>query len=229
VRRADRLFRITQFLRKKRFATAAQLAEVLGVHVRTVYRDVRDLQKSGVPITGEAGVGYAISGSFDLPPLMFNEEEIEAVVLGVRVVRAWGDASLDRAAASALEKIEAALPERLRKAVDAAPLHAPSFHVARRFQARLETLRKAIKEGRKVNMTYTDKHGAGTTRGAIPLGLFFWGTSWSLAAWCELRVDYRSFRLDRIVRCEMGEKTAPLEVRTLGEFLARMRSREVGA
>ena len=106
MRRADRLFRIVQRLRRRGATTAAQLAEALEVSERTIYRDVRDLVLSGVPIQGEAGVGYALPRDFDLPPLMFSEEEIEALVLGARIVQAWGDKRLARAAEEALSKIE---------------------------------------------------------------------------------------------------------------------------
>src|SRR2546422_7203835 len=110
MRRADRLFRIVQRLRRRGATTARQLAEALEVSERTVYRDIRDLLVSGVPIRGEAGVGYALDRSYELPPLMFDEEEIEALVLGARIVRAWADKKLARAAEEALQKIETVLP-----------------------------------------------------------------------------------------------------------------------
>src|SRR5437899_1479879 len=110
MRRADRLFQIVQRLRRRGVTTAAQLAQALEVSERTVYRDVRDLQLSGVPILGEAGVGYALPRGFDLPPLMFTEEELEALVVGARMVQAWGDQKLARAAEDALSKIETVVP-----------------------------------------------------------------------------------------------------------------------
>src|SRR5476651_1733770 len=125
MRRADRLFRLVQVLRARRFATAASLAEALEVSQRTVYRDVRDLLLSGVPIQGEAGVGYALDRSFELPPLMFDEEEIEALVLGARIVRAWADPKLARAAEEALQKIEGVLPPKLKQKLAEAALYAP--------------------------------------------------------------------------------------------------------
>lgn len=207
-------------LRKKRLVTAAALASELEVHVRTVYRDVRDLARSGVPVAGEAGVGYALTGGYELPPLMFTEDEVEALTLGARVVMAWGDGELEGAAVRALAKIEAVLPPRLHGSLEKTPLHAPSFHVSPRLRTTLELLRRAIREGLKVELGYVDKSGAPTTRTTVPVGLFFWGTTWSLAAWCELRQAYRSFRLDRMGECTLGGRVPPEEARTLDAFLA---------
>ena len=125
MRRADRLFQIIQLLRRKRVLTAALLADELEVSERTVYRDIRDLVSSGVPIEGEAGVGYMLRRGFDLPPLMFSEAEIEAMVLGARVVTSWGDAGLAKAAGEALARVEAALPDRLKLRLNQTPLYAP--------------------------------------------------------------------------------------------------------
>ena len=126
MRRADRLFHLVQELRRRPVTTAAQLARELEVSERTVYRDIRDLVSSGVPIDGEAGVGYVLRRGFDLPPLMFTEAEIEALVLGARVVGSWGDQSLAKAAASAIARVEAALPEKLRQKLERTPLFAPA-------------------------------------------------------------------------------------------------------
>src|SRR5918996_101424 len=114
MRRADRLFEIIQLLRRQKLVRARDLAAKLEVSERTIYRDTRDLMASGVPIEGEAGVGYALRQGFDLPPLMFNEHEIEALVLGVRIVESWTDAELAEAAANVVAKVEAVIPERLR-------------------------------------------------------------------------------------------------------------------
>src|ERR687892_129207 len=114
MRRADRLFRLVQLLRRSRLVTAQRLARELEVSERTVYRDIRDLSLSGVPIRGEAGVGYAPAHGVDLPPLMFSEDELEALVLGARVVQGYADPELARAADSVLAKVEMVLPERLR-------------------------------------------------------------------------------------------------------------------
>jgi predicted DNA-binding transcriptional regulator YafY len=198
VRRADRLFRLVQQLRRRRVSTAAQLADALGVSVRTVYRDVRDLSLSGVPVLGEAGVGYALARGFDVPPLMFTREEIEALVLGARVVKAWADPELRQAAEEALGKIEAVLPEKLKRNVPDATLFAPDFHVLSALTRHMAALRRALREGRKVRLGYQDREGAASERTVRPLGLFYWGNAWSLGAWCELRNGFRNFRLDRM-------------------------------
>ena len=157
MRRADRLFRIVQHLRRRRLTTARQLAGELAVSERTVYRDVADLVVSGVPIRGEAGVGYALERGFELPPLMFTEDELEALVLGVRVVESWGDASLAAAARAVVQKVEAVLPERLQDRVGKAPLFAPGFHVPAGSARELGTLRRAIRERRKARLSYVDR------------------------------------------------------------------------
>jgi predicted DNA-binding transcriptional regulator YafY len=219
VRRADRLFRIVQQLRRRRVSTAAQLAESLGVSVRTIYRDIQDLSLSGVPVLGEAGVGYALGKGFDVPPLMFTADEVEAIVLGARIVRAWADPELQKAAEEALAKIEAVLPERLKRAIPDATLFAPDFHVRGTFTRHLAELRRSIRERRTVRLRYEDRNGAATNRTVQPLGLFFWGSAWSLGAWCELRVGFRNFRLDRIVEANVLEETfRPERGRTLQDF-----------
>lgn len=198
MRRADRLFQVISLLRRHRLMTAASIAAELEVSERTVYRDIADLVRSGVPIEGEAGVGYMLRPGFDLPPLMFSEQEIEAMVLGARVVTSWGDAALARAAADALARVEQALPERLKGRLVGTRLYAPGFHVPHQVVARLAMIRSAIDQRRRLRLSYTDGDGAHTERTVRPLGLFFWGATWSLTAWCELRDDFRSFRLDRI-------------------------------
>src|SRR4029079_3759435 len=137
-----------QLLRRRNVATAAWLAQELEVSERTIYRDVRDLTLSGVPIEGEAGVGYILRRGFDLPPLMFTEAEIEAMVLGARVVTSWGDAGLAKAAAEALARVEAVLPDRLRERITGTPLFAPGFHVPQAVAGTLTVMRNAIDEKR---------------------------------------------------------------------------------
>lgn len=219
MRRADRLFQIIQRLRRRSPVTAAALAAELEVSPRTVYRDVQDLVASGVPIQGEAGVGYALPKGFDLPPLMFNEAEIEALVLGARIVESWADAELARAARDVLAKVEAVLPARLREQIPDAALFAPGFHVRAALRAGLTSLRAAIKARRKVAFGYSDRAQAPSARTVQPLGVFYWGTSWSLGAWCELRQGFRNFRLDRMTELQVLEETfAPQAGRTLRDF-----------
>jgi predicted DNA-binding transcriptional regulator YafY len=212
------LFRLVERLRRRGPVTAATLAEHLEVSLRTVYRDVQDLIASGVPIQGEAGVGYALQRGFDLPPLMFNEEEIEALVLGARIVESRADPALARAARDVLAKVEAVLPPRLRARLDQAALFAPGFAATPAGES-MTRLRGAIRLRRKVAFLYRDRSGASTRRTVQPLGVFYWGASWSLGAWCELRTGFRNFRTDRIEGLEMLEETfAPQPGRTLQDF-----------
>ncbi len=228
MRRADRLFQLIQLLRRRNVATAAWLAVELEVSERTVYRDVRDLVLSGVPIEGEAGVGYIMRRGFDLPPLMFTEAELEAMVLGARVVTSWGDAGLARAATNALARVESILPDRLKQKLEKTPLFAPGFHVPPQIAGSLTACRGAIEEHRKARLSYRSAPGDETERVVRPLGLFFWGDRWSLTAWCELRDDFRSFRLDRIRQMEpLRERFHDEPGRTLDDYFARMGDHEL--
>ena len=198
MRRADRLFQIIQRLRRRRGATtAAQLADWMGVSERTVYRDIRDLVLAGTPIDGEAGVGYRVRPGYDLPPLMFDREEIQALVLGARIVRQFGDPALARASDSILNKVAAVVPADLAPLLSEARLYVPSSIGANRSADALSVAREALTERRKLRFTYANASGAATDRVVRPLGVFFWGRTWTLAAWCELRNDFRNFRLDR--------------------------------
>lgn len=228
MRRADRLFQIIQLIRRYRVVTAGRLAGELEVSERTVYRDVRDLVLSGVPIEGEAGVGYMLRRGFDLPPLMFTEAEIEAMVLGARFVSSWADAGLARAAGDALARVEMALPERLKARLADTRLYAPSFHIPQEVATALAALRGAIDERRRVWMAYASAEGSRTERTVRPLGLFFWGRTWTLTAWCELREDFRSFRLDRLERHEvLAQRFHEEPGKTLDDFFRLMNEGEV--
>ena len=219
MRRAERLFQIVQLLRKSRATTATQLAKELEVTERTIYRDVQDLQISGVPIVGEAGVGYALPRGFDLPPLMFSEEEIEALVLGARMVQSWADPDLRRAAEDVIAKVEAVLPSRLKDQIPDAALFAPQFHIRSAMTAALQPLRAAVKEHRKVHFAYEDKKQSKSVRTVQPLGLFYWGAAWSLGAWCEMREGFRNFRVDRMTQVALlDERFLPTPGRTLRDF-----------
>lgn len=203
MRRADRLFQIVLLLGRRRAVTARELAETLAVSERTIYRDIADLSLSGVPVEGAAGVGYLMRGHYRVPPLMFDAEELAALVLGARMASGWADPELGRAAARALLKIEAVLPENLKGVVASQPLLVPDFHVPPAMVAPLGLLRRAIAGNRKLAFDYTRADGAASHRVARPLGLFFWGDTWTLGAWCELRDDHRCFRLDRMARLEL--------------------------
>ena len=220
MRRADRLFQLVQFLRRGRVVTAAELARELEVSERTIYRDVRDLVASGVPIEGEAGVGYLLPRGFDLPPLMFTEEELETLVLGARMVASWAGPDFARRARSLLTKVESAVPERLAKRLDSVALFAPGFHVSERVTTHLEPLSRACRERRRVHFRDERADGQGAERTVRPLGLTFWGTAWTLTAWCELRDDFRNFRPDRIDDLDVLEERFPDEPgRDLASYL----------
>ena len=221
-RRADRLFQIAELLRGRRLTTAQQLAEWLSVSPRTVYRDVRDLSLSGVPIEGEAGVGYALRRDFDMPPLMFDFDEIEALTAGARMVQAWSSPQLARAAQSALDKIAAALPSDKRIAMDRTRLYAPSFHVDRETGRKLDVVREAIVDCRRLAFRYVDTGEKASERKVRPLGLYFWGQRWTLAAWCELREDFRNFRLDRVSQVAIGNRFPDEPGKRLDDFLRAM-------
>lgn len=198
MRRADRLFQIAQYLRGRRLTTARQLAEWLAVSERTIYRDVRDLSLSGVPVEGEAGIGYRIKSGYDLQPLMFSPDEIDALVIGMRMVQAWGGPQLAASAAASLAKITLALPKEKRDFVEATALFAPAFHIDPLHGERLEAIRQAIGQRRKLRLEYADVDAKPSERTIWPLALYFFGGTWLIAAWCELRADFRAFRLDRV-------------------------------
>ncbi len=198
MRRADRLFQIIQFLRTRRVTTAHWLAERLEVSERTIYRDIKDLILSGVNIEGEAGIGYVVRKGFDLPPLMFSEDEITALTLGARLVESWADVSLATAAQSALSKIETVLPDDLKSSLGNTLLFSPFTRISPEISTTMAEIRFAADKRRKVSLQYSDAKGDSSMRIIWPLGLFFWGSVWTIGAWCELRDDFRVFRLDRI-------------------------------
>jgi predicted DNA-binding transcriptional regulator YafY len=221
MRRADRLFQIVQYLRGGRLLTAAKLAERLEVTKRPIYRDVVDLIGSGVPIEGEAGVGYVMRAGYDLPPLMFNSDEIVALVAGARMIRAWGGAQMAAAAEEALVKIEAVLPEDARARAASVPVHAfQTNEMTDEVRARIDRI-KAASDGRiRLDLNYGDQHGGASRRVIRPLGLWFWGKVWTVVGWCELRNDFRMFRLDRI---KDMEEVGPFKVekgQSLRDFYA---------
>ena len=197
-----------------------QLARELEISSRTVYRDIRDLQSSGVPIRGEAGVGYMLSRSYDLPPIMFDEEEIEALVLGARLVGSFADPGLAAGISRALAKVESVLPPRLRERIDASPLFAVDSRSPLEHRRSLGSLRRAIHERRRVSIAYSDAAEAASTRIVQPLALYYWGPTWTLVGWCELRDDFRTFRVDRVRDLRVLDETFPLVPgRTLDDLL----------
>lgn len=218
--KAERLFRLILLLRGGRVVTAQELSRDLEVSERTVYRDVQSLILSGIPIEGEAGVGYVLRKGMELPPLMFSNEEAKALALGARMVRAWGDAKLEKAAKQVIEKIEAVAPPAVRDELARQTLVAPQFHIDPLMRERLGEMREAIDERRKVRITYTRADGGESKRTIRPLGLFFWGQTWSCGAWCELRKAFRNFRIDRITALELRADTFDItEKVSLAEFI----------
>ena len=198
MRRADRLFELVQLIRGRRLSTAAWLAQRLEVSERTVYRDVADLQAQGVPIEGEAGVGYRMRAGFELPPLMFTADEARALVAAVRLAQPRLDGALAGHAEAALSKIVAVLPPAARAAAESLAVYAPPRGPDAATRARLETLRVAAESRRRVRLAYLDLQQRRSERVVRPLGCFYWGDVWTLAAWCETRAAFRSFRIDRI-------------------------------
>ena len=222
MRRADRLFKIVQLIRGRRLSTAQWLADRLEVSARTVYRDVADLQAQGVPIEGEAGVGYRLGQGYDLPPLMFTADEAKALAAATRMALPWMDPALALAAEDAMSRVMSVLPADARVAVDAMALWAHSFdRYPPQVGMHLQQLREAAEQRRVVEMVYRDAKEDETTRVVRPLGNFFWGKVWTLTAWCEHRQDFRTFRVDRIVGLTVSDRRFAHERgKTLKDFLA---------
>lgn len=198
MRRADRLFQITQILRNRKIVTARQLAERLEVSERTIYRDIQDLSLSGVPVEGEAGVGYMLRHTLDVPPIMFNSEEIEALLLGVNMLKIWSGNELAQSAQSALDKIEAVLPKELKQNFGNQKLFVPNFSIDTLHKKNFEILRQAINHQHVIEIGYQSINNQQSERIIEPLGLYYWGKVWTLVAWCRLRVAFRVFRVDLI-------------------------------
>ncbi len=212
MRRSDRLFEIIQLLRSaSRPLTAAGIAETLEVTTRTVYRDVAALQARRVPIEGAPGVGYVLRRGFDLPPLMFTMEEVEAIVVGARLVRRTGDAGLQQAAESVLSKVTVILPEVLRDHLTAPPFFVSDFGARSSPAVDLSGIRDAIRNMRKVCITYADEQGRRSRRTIWPVAVAYYVQATLVAAWCELRGDYRHFRTDRIVSAKVLDEVFPTE------------------
>jgi predicted DNA-binding transcriptional regulator YafY len=205
MRRADRLFLIIHTLRGRRAVTAGRLAEALQVSPRTIYRDVASLQLSGIPIEGEAGVGYTLRRGSDVPPLMFTRAELEALVVGARFTQAFAGERLAAAARNAMVKVEAVLPDELRRRTERSRVLVPACRAAAR--ALLDALHEAIENRKVVRFAYAREDGAASERDAEPLCLAFWGHGWTLGAWCRLRVDFRNFRLDRMTGMRALQET----------------------
>ena len=211
MRRADRLFQIVLTMGRERVVTANRLADMLGLTKRTIYRDIRDLVRTGVPIEGAAGVGYRLKRGYQLPPLMFTEDELQALHLGASIVRTWTDAGLAHAADQVLAKVDAVLPAAMRPKLAYGAMIVPGRHVPTIIADNLSSLRGAIAARRKAEFDYPRPFAEQTKRTVRPLALAYWGGSWTLGAWCEAASDFRTFRVDGIKNLRIATDPFPDE------------------
>ncbi|CAN5831182.1 YafY family protein [soil metagenome] len=227
MRRADRLFDVIQFLRSARKpVTAAMLAEELEVTVRTIYRDVATLQARRVPIEGAPGLGYVLRKGFDLPPLMFTIDEIEAIAVGARMVGRLRDPELQQAAARVLDKVTVVLPESLRAHMIEAPLYVSSGDAAYPQGVEVAQVRAAIRDRRKIRLSYVDEKGGRTRRTIWPLAMAYYVDVSVVGAWCELRKGLRNFRVERIAASRvLAARFQDHNGRLLAEWLALPKQR----
>jgi len=203
MRKASRLFEIIQILRlAKKTVTAADIATRLEVTVRSVYRDIAALQAMRVPIEGERGIGYILRPGFDLPPLMFSIEEMEAIVLSLALLERTGDDELKQAAKRVSAKIAGAVPPPLRQTFEANALHAWGFAAPSASAIDLSLVRRAIRDEEKLELAYRDELGRATDRIIRPVALIYYAETANIVAWCELRQAIRNFRSDRIEDCQ---------------------------
>ena len=227
MRRADRLFALVQLIRGRRLSTAAWLGERLEVSPRTVYRDVAELQHQGVPIEGEAGVGYRLGRGFDLPPLMFTPDEARALAMATQMARQWLDPALALAAGDAMSRVMSVLPGAVRAEVESMPMAAPGGGLEPTVGRQLQAMREAVQRRDVLQIDYEDLSGRRTQRAIWPLGCFYWGKVWTLAAWCETRADFRTFRVDRIrLAAPTNRRFAPQAGRTLADMLRQVCARD---
>ncbi|MBA2117054.1 helix-turn-helix transcriptional regulator [Bremerella alba] len=207
MRRADRLFRIVEYLKFRREAvTGETLAREMEIGVRTIYRDIANLRSSGVPIFGEAGVGYLLNQDYLVKPLMFDVEELDALLLGAQMVESWGDAAIARSARRAIYKITAVLPASLAEDANRSAAYACSSRSKLPITIDLASLRRAVRTKHCVEIRYKVESGKESQRRIRPLCLVFIAPAWLLAAWCEARNDFREFRVDRITSMKITDE-----------------------
>ena len=227
LRRADRLFDILRVLRAaKRPVTAASIADELEVTVRTVYRDIATLQARRIPIEGAAGIGYVLRRGFELPPLMFTEDEAEAIAVGVRMLARTGDPGLQKAAESVLSKVTLVVPDPLREYLSTAPVYVSKSGAPVPAQRDLPTtIRHAIRDGRKMRIAYQDENGRATLRVIQPFAVAYYVEATLVCAWCELRNDIRHFRTDRVVSAEVLPDGFTIPKKVIAAWLAERQDR----
>ena len=209
--KSERLLKILTYLRSRRTAvTATTLAERMNVSERTVYRDIQSLILSGVPVEGEAGIGYLVKADASLAPLTFTESQVEALMLGARLVKGLGDDGMVTAADEALTKIRAVIPDALMHRLNQrqTPFLVPIYGREERLQFG-ELLRNAITQRQVLTLDYVDGEDKASSRVVEPIGLVLWGVTWTVVTWCRLRKDYRTFRLDRIKAVSVTGETFP--------------------
>ncbi len=229
MRRADRLLQLIQILRRhRRPVTGDVIAAELEVSLRTVYRDIASLIADGVPVRGEAGVGYVLGEGYDLPPLMFTADELEAIMLGLRWVARRGDGQLSRAALDTVAKIGTVLPPGLKPFLYDASLLIPQREVLAD-AIDVAELRSAIREGRKVTLGYANADNAETKRTIWPIAITYFDASRIVIAWCELRQDFRSFRTDRMIDIAVLKDKYPARRAKLLADWRRQMAEEQGA
>ena len=221
MRRADRLFQLTLLLGRGRVLTGSQLAERLGVARRSIYRDIADLKASGVPIEGEAGVGFRMRSGYSVPPLMFTPEELQALVFGARLVQSCADEGLFEAADALLAKIDAVIPARLRPSLENIGLSVPDFRVSVEVKRSLRALRRAVSERLRVAFRYMQGDGSTVEAKVRALCLRYVGGTWVLGGWSEIDAGFRAFRVYRIDRLELSDQHFAIERgRELTDYLA---------
>jgi predicted DNA-binding transcriptional regulator YafY len=229
MRRAERLLQLLQILRRhRRPVTGEAIALELEVSLRTVYRDIASLIADRVPIRGEAGVGYVLGEGFDLPPLMFTPDELEAVMLGLRWVARRGDDQLSRAAQDTVAKIGAVLPERLKPFLFDAGLMIPPFERIIPDTVDVSQLRNAIRGGQKVDLLYRAEDGKESRRVIWPIAVAYYDAQRLILAWCELRQAFRSFRTDRMIMAEVMDEKYPVRRKVLLKQMHEELEREAG-
>ncbi|MEJ2042695.1 MAG: YafY family protein [Reinekea sp.] len=213
---------MTQIIRSRDHTTAKYLSDRLNISIRTVYRYINDLSLAGVPVISQAGKGYWIDDSFNMPPIQLSEEELLALSLGSKLVKAIADPFLADASQQLLDKVEAVIPKSHQHLLYQSQLHTPKLIVEQSILENVGCIRKAIEVKQKIRLSYLDQQGAASRRTIWPLALAFWGQVWTVASWCEHRQDFRAFRIDRIESIAILKETYSDEPgKTLADFKAQ--------